>query len=364
MANKVKNVLFRTKIKGNGVVNFDSSDQRFMFNGTELHNMKTRHENTNYAKKKFSKEDDKLTYKLSISSDCLRHDLFKEDALVQSPNIINNEHVLYSFIASPSSLLRGYLFADTNETLKRKGALTITDATQTCNAVSYIETFSKSGKKLDFEDKVDGKSDNTFFKKEVVGDIEYSAIGNIDLMGLQFVSCDKVFDRFNFNPDLFNTYKSFLKSKMPTFNGELAYYQIVGSTIEIPEYGVLLDNDNVIILVKELFKRLLSLNIQRRNSFARVAELEYKLVYDPIEDTIDSDDGWISLKTNKDIADINFEIQQFYALEDLELAQAKRESIEADYQKRKNSNAEKKAAEKAAKTKAKADKITKADDNE
>ena len=353
---KVKNVLFRTKIKGNGVVNFDSSEQRFMFSGTELHNMKTRHENTNYAKKKFNKDGDKLTYKLSISSDCLRHDLFKEDALVQSPNLINNEHVLYSFIASPASLLRGYLFADTTETLKRKGALTITDATQTCNAVSYIETFSKSGKKLELEDKVEGKSDNSFFKKEVVGDIEYLAVGNIDLMGLQFVSCDKVFDRFNFNPDLFTTYKAFLKAKMPTFNSELGYYQIVGSTIEIPEYGFLIDNDNVILLVKELFRRLLSLNIQRRNSFARVSELEYKLVYDPIEDTIDSEDGWISLKTNNDIANVNFDIQQFYALEDLELAKTKRESIEADYQRRKNNDSEKKAIDKANKSKNKGNK--------
>ena len=135
---KVKNVLFRTKIKGNGVVNFDSSEQKFMFNSTDLHNMKTRHDNVSFAKKKFYKEDDKLTYKLSISSDCLRHDIFKEDVLVQSPNVLNSKHVLYSFIASPASLLRGYLFANQTETLKRKGALTITDAEQTCNAVSYI----------------------------------------------------------------------------------------------------------------------------------------------------------------------------------------------------------------------------------
>ena len=361
MSKKVKNIKFSVKIKGNGIVNFDSSDQRFMFNGSDLQNMKTRYDNTNYSKKKFKLVNEKLTYKISISSNCLRHYLFKHDVLVQSPNVINNEHVLYSFIASPSSLLRGYLFADKKETLKRTGPLNITDAIQTCDAVSYLETFTKSGKKQEAEEKTDGKSDNTFFKKEVVGDIEYSAVGDVDLMGLQFVSCDKVFDRYSFNPDLFPTYKSFLKSKMSTFDSELGYYQMVGKTIEIPEYGFLFNNDDVIFLVKELFKRLLSLNIKRRSSFARVSELEYKLVYDPIEDNIDSEDGWVSVKTKQDIDSINFISEEFYQLENLELSKAKRESIEADYEHRKNLISHIKVTEK---NKSKTDKKIKSEENE
>lgn len=349
---KVKNVIFRTKLIGSGIVNFDSSEQRFMYNGTKLNHMKTMHENTSYAKKNFYENGEDLSYKITISSDCLRHDIFKEDMPIQSPNILNHEHVLYSFIASPASIIRGYLFASKTETLKRKGALTITDAEQTCNAVSHIETFSRSGLKNDDKD----KTDNSFYKKEVIGNIKYAAVGNIDLMGLQFISCDKVFDRFSFNPDMIGIYKGFLKTKMPSFDGDLGYYQIKGSSIEIPELGLLLSNDNVIILVKELFKRVLALNIQRKGSFAKVNQLEYKLVYDVIEDTFESEDGWVTLSSLNDIEDINFDVEEFYVVEDLAKAETKRTQIETDYENRKTADAEKKAEKKAATTAAKSKK--------
>lgn len=356
---KVKNILFRTKLKGNGIVNFDSSDQKWMFNGTQLYNtMGTKHDNTSYAKKKFYKKGEyinsdgktieNLEYKISISSDCLRHDLFKDDVLFQSPNVINLPHLLYSFIASPTSLIRGYLFAEETETFKRKGALTITDAEQTCNAVSSIETFSRSGKKNSDSDK-NGKSDNSFYKKEVVGDIEYKAVGNIDLMQLQFVSCDQIFDRYAFNPDMFNIYKQFIKSKLPAFDSELGYYQINGSLVEIPEYGFKISEENILILVRELFERLFKLNITRKGAYAKVAELEYKLVYDVIDDTLEDENNWIKISNRDDINNINFEVESFYNIEDIEIAKQKRAAIEANYEDKKSASKIKKAAEQTAK---------------
>lgn len=337
---KVKNILFRIKMKGNGIVNFDSSEQRFMYNGTNLHNMKTMHENTSYAKKKFYKDGENLNYKISISSDCLRHEAFKDDVLVQSPNIINDDVLLYSFIASPASIIRGYLFANKKETLKRKGALTITDAEQTCNAVSYIETFSRSGFKNQDED----KTDNSFYKKEVIGNIEYETIGNIDLMQLQFVGCDQIFDRYAFNPDKFNVYKQFLKTKLPGFDAELSYYSIKNSIVELSEYGYKMNNENILTLVRELFERLLKMNIKRKGSYAEVSKLEYKLVYDVIDDTFESEDGWNEISDRNDISSISFETEDFYIQEDTEAAKLKRADMDADYEKRKAEDKEKKAA--------------------
>jgi len=349
---KAKNILFRMKLKGNGVVNFDSSDQKFMFNGTNLVNMKTMHDNTSYAKKKFYRDGDKTSYKISISSDCIRHDIFKEDVLFQSPNVINNEHLLYSFIASPASIIRGYLFANETETLKRKGVLCITDAEQTCNAVSSIETFSRSGfKNTDAE-----KTDNSFYKKEVVGEIEYATIGNIDLMQLQFISCDQIFDRFSFNPDMFNIYKQFLKAKMPSFDSELGYYQIKNSLVEIAEYGFKMSNDNIQILVRELFERLLKFNIKRKGSYVEISELEYKIVYDVFEDTFVNEDGWIRISNRNDLTNIVFETEDFYIQENTEMAKEKRAMIEADYESRKLESKKKKADKKEAIKKSKSSK--------
>lgn len=345
---KAKNILFRMKLKGNGIVNFDSVDQKWVYNDTNLKSgMFTQFKNTSYAKKKFYKNSDgDLSYKISISSDCIRHDVFKDDVLFQSPNIINSEVLLHSFIASPASLLRGYLLTS-SETLKRKGALTITDAEQTCGAVSYIETFSRSGAKNTDTEK-DG-SDNTFYKKEVVGDIEYKSMGSIDLMQLQFVSCDQIFDRYAFNPDMFSFYKQFLKTKLPTFDSELGYYQINNSIVELPEYGFKMSDTNIEILVREMFERLLKFSIKRKGSYVETSELEYKIVYDVIDDTFDDADGWVSIKNRNDLASISFNTEEFYLEQDSVMAKEKRDLIVANYEMAKKLSKDKKATEKQTK---------------
>jgi uncharacterized membrane-anchored protein len=301
--------------------------------------------------KKMYQEVDELKYKISISADCLRHEIFIDDVMAQSPNLINSPALLYSFIASPVGILRGYLFAETGETLKRKSPITIIDAQQTCNAVSYIETFSRSGQKNQDIDKVD----NSFFKKEMIGDIKYSTEGNIDLSQMQFVSASQLFDRYGFNPDFFSTYKQFLKSKLPTFNSELGYYMLKDSSVELSEYGFMLSNEDVEFLVRLLFKKMLTLNIKRKNSFARTESLEYKLVFDSIEDRFEDENGWKTISNAKDLENISFEQEQFYFQEDEKIAEEKNALIQADYEKRKlfkkEKDVEKKINSKKSKTK-------------
>ena len=356
---KVKNILFRTTLKGNGIVNYDSTNQREVYSGTNLfHKMKAgeanRNNNISYAKKKFYKNDDKLDYKLSISSNCLRHDLFIDDVQFQNPSILNNDVMLYSYIASPTSIVRGYVFASTKETLKRKGALTITDAEQTCGAVSTIEVFSRSGEKEKSTGSDTDVTDSTFYFKETIGDITYKAVGNIDLMQLQFVSCSQIFDRYGFNPDMFFLYKQLMKSKMPTFDSELGYYQINNSIIQLPEYGFVFKNEEVVSLVKNLFERLLKLNIKRKGGYAMTEKVEYKLVYDVIEDTFNNEDGWVEIKNMDDINKISFEPETYYNHIDTKLAEQTLTDLEAEIEARKQTvKAEKKAkAEVAAAKKA------------
>jgi hypothetical protein len=229
--------------------------------------------------------------------------------MFQSPNVMHNDHLLMAMIANPAMLLRGYLFAEKNmPTLKRSSAITMTDAEQCNGAISTLETFARSGEKTIDEN----KSDTTFFKKEVVGDIEYKAIGSIDLMQLQFISTDCVFDRLALNPDRIELFKEILLTKFPSYKGELGYYKITGSVVEIPEYGIKLPNDNVNFLVKEYLKRLLGFNIKKASSYATTDSAEFKLVYDPLEDTMDGDNGWVSLTQNT-INELNFESHEFYS---------------------------------------------------
>jgi hypothetical protein len=323
---KVKNILIKADLVGNGVVNMDSNEQKFVFNGTNSH-LKSFHNNTSYAKKNFYKDGDDLTYKLKISSDCLKNDMFKTEVIAQSPKITHELGILYSYIASPMSLIRGYMFANKQETLKRSGALTICDAEQTCSAVSMMETFSKSGEKTTNDGETD-KADNTFYKKETVGNINYSTFGNIDLMKLQFVSADQVFDRYAFNPDNYSLFKSFLGLRLKNFNSELGYYKINNSVLDIPEYGVKLSNENVLDLVKETLTKLSAINIKRKGGFAKVNSLKIKLVLDPLVDTFDSEDNWIELSSLADIDNLSLDIADFYELVEINQAKALRESIE------------------------------------
>lgn len=342
---KVKNVLFRLDLKGNGIVNFDSSDQKYVFNNdskTSFFEMGSTHNNVSYSKKRFSKKDDKLTYKICISSDCLRHDIFKEDSISQSPNIIHDNLIFYSFIASPSCIERGYLFADT-VSFKKKSPITITDAIQTCDAVSYLETFSRSGQKNEDSD----VKDNTFFTKEVVGDIEYKSKGIIDLEQLQFVSVDPIFDRFSFNPDYFETYKSFLGHRLKNFNSELGFYKLTTAINDIPEHGFKFSNENVNDLIKDFLMKVKKIFIKRKGSFAKTTKLEYKLVYDPLVDTFEKEDGWIEINSEKDIVDID--VENYYVEHDTEKALELRAKLNSEYEKNKKLKAEKKAEKSAAK---------------
>jgi hypothetical protein len=353
---KIKNLLFTLELEGKGVVNMDSNDQKYVLGKTHL---RARNENVSFAKKSFTvndNSDDKndIDYKLKISHDCIGHDMFKRDMVSNVPNVVHHDLLLYTFLASPVSIIRGYMLANKKETLKRTGGFHLCDAIQTCNAKSILEVGARAGEKMS-KDGTDDKSDNTFFYRETVGDIEYSAKGDIDLMAYQFISCDNIFDRYSFNPDMYKYYKEFLKKKMPDFNSELGYYQLRDSIIQIPEYGVLLSNENVVFLVKETLKRLLGIDIKRKGAYAKVNSLKIKLVKDPTVDTYNNPDNWIVIKNNADIDALNFDVEFFYDSNDFDEAKALRkdfdERIAEDKRLEKEAEKEKKAAQKEKKDK-------------
>jgi hypothetical protein len=320
-----KSILLRFKVKGNGIVNFDSSNQKFLWNSYVTNQEQVYKDNVNFAKKRWYKnEDGSANYKIIISSNCFRHAIFIDDVMFQSPNVINNEYVLMSMIANPAMLLRGYMFAEESPALsiKRASPISITDVEQCNNALSTLETFTRSGEKT----KDPNKSDITFFKKEVIGNIEYKGIGGIDLMQLQFISTDEIFDRLAFNPDNFELYKKIMQSKFPSFDGELNFYQINGSVVQIPEYGIKLSNDNVNFLVKEYFKRLLSFNIKKSSSYAMIESVEYKLVSDPLKDTMEDNNGWVNLN-HESLNDLKIEMHDFYSIVDRESAKELRKEF-------------------------------------
>jgi len=327
---KIKNVIFEFELEGVGVVNYDSNDQKFIWNreskNGNKNNLVSIHNNVNYSKKHiYRNENGELDYKIKISSDCLRNSIFRNDAISTNPSISHHPFLLNSFIGSVQGLIRGYMFAGKNETLKRKSPLTITPAIQTNNSVSHLEIGVRSGEKIVNSDS--DKGDTTLRNVETVGEMTYSGKGNINLQNLQFMSCDTVFDRYEFNADNIYILNKVLENTLPNFDSELGYYKLKSSSVNISEYGLKLNNENVLFLVKEVLKRISDISIMRNTSYANISKLRIKLVNSPLIDTYENKNGWIDINNVSDIDSLDFDVEDFYEYVEEEEALTERKEI-------------------------------------
>lgn len=324
---KVKQIKFKLQLEGNGISNFDSGEQKFLWNRESKAGFKnkfTSADNNNmYAKKVyFRNEDGSLDYKVKISSDALRNAIFSGDAIATNPSISHHSALLNSFIGSPLGLIRGYMFATKRNTLKRSSPLTITSAVQTNNAESYMEFHSRSGEKRVGDDS--GTNDTTIFNKETIGDVTYEARGFINIQRLEFLSADPIFDRCSFNPDEFSMLSTFLSNNLPNFNSELGYYNLKTSAIDVSEYGLKLSSENIKYLIKETLKRILNLQILRAGSYAKTTGLTIELVYEPLNP---KSNKIIKIESIDDINTLDFEVDEYYVLTDETEAKKQRELI-------------------------------------
>jgi hypothetical protein len=336
----VKSILVKLDLKGHGIVNFDKLSQKYMFqdkhNNGVKHHLYTPNDNAKYSKKNFYYgADGSLDYKIKISSECIKKSMFSDDYIAQSTKIVHNPVILNSYISSPMSHIRGYMFAD-KVSLKRKSALTIEDAEATNNVKSYLDFGVLSGDKHD-DSKGDNESGIGIHVHENVGDIEYSTRGIIDLEALQFVSCDQVFDRYAFNPDDFGLYKKFMKQWFGDFDEELAYYVKKGSVCDIPELGFVMSDKDVLFLVRGILTRMLKTRIRRNNAIAEVTDIKIKLVSDPISDTFYNESNWTSVSSLIDVENLTFQVNEFYDKIDFDQARQLRDELLEDMKDKKKS---------------------------
>lgn len=339
----VKSISFRAKLKGQGIVNFDGDNQKQLFKSKNniRDNFKLDYQSidgTSFGKKSFFiNENNQLDFKIKISGDCLRNGMFKSDYIATNPNILGNNELKYAYLASIPSILRGYVNTEKNgENTKKAGVFTICDAIQTNNSLSFVETRSRTGEKTTDEN----KSDNTFFSEEKIGHIEYETEGIIDLTELQFVSCSQKYGRFGFNPDYINQYSKYLKLNIPNFSNDFGYFQF-GNTMMIPEHGLKFSEENVVFLTKELLKRVLSINIRRKTSFAKLYDLEIKL-----NSSLNDNNEWIKIEDFNDIEKLNFDVYCPYIKIDTEKAEEILASIEEYAVNKKENNKKEKEAKK------------------
>ena len=287
----VRSIQFELTLNGEGCVNFDSAEQLEFLNSVGIvrygdpsfYNGGKALSNILFAKKNFRLTDDsKCEFHVKVSSECLRNAIFKEGMPAQSPTIMNIPHVLYSAIAHPDSLIRGYLYTDKKGTLKKKSPLYITDAEEIGPwRRSVITDFhSRSGQKDSNEGKgKEDAKDNSIYKIENVGAVTYLAKGGIDVQELGFISADPLYDRAAVNVDgganetiYLDVLSKNLQIEKPKF--KLYYLNNAYTADEWAERGILLGSEAVNTLINRTLKNILNISIIRRNAFLKTASLK------------------------------------------------------------------------------------------
>lgn len=336
----MKTVLLKLKLKGKGLVNYDSSDQKYVIKKHNITNLIPNYnsdKNVAYAKKTFYYENiddnDVLKYKNIISSAALKKAIYCDDVIVSSTIPLHYPEIYAPLIATPTMLMRGYLFAKSEQTIKNKSKLTLTSAAQTNDGMSYLEICTKSGNKKSNDD----SSDTSLFYKETIGEITYEADGSIDLNELQFLSFDDIFDRLAVNPDDFAIYKKYLNKNIPSFNGDLDYYKLKTSIYNLPEKGVLLDIKTVDFIVKHTLKKILKLSIVRNDAYAEIDSLSINIIDGDVYPKMrEENDNWIELKNDGDVDKLHFEYDERYVKTGVDDYENLREKYKNDLELEKN----------------------------
>jgi hypothetical protein len=339
---KAKSILFKMNLKGRGIVNFDSNDQKYYWN-RQKDVTRVRHDNISFGKGNYyTNEDGTLSKELKISSACLRHAIHIEGHPFHSINIMHNESTRLKFLAHIDTLVRGYLLPNTGE--RKKSVYTITDAVSKGKSISSIETHARSGEKQK-NLKEDEAADSSFFGRESIGETTYQAIGAIHLDELMFISLSDLFDRRSVQDDSVEEYTKYL-SKTLGSPVEVGYYVKKNGAYQIPERGILLNESQTKVLLNHLKEKFACLAIEKsQTGYAMVSSLEFRIVQNPLEDTFNS-----NFSEDIDFDSISFECP--YEKVDENQAVNLIDAISSNKSKSDTDRKDKKEAKKSKKTKA------------
>jgi hypothetical protein len=363
MKKVVKSILFEMDIEGFGIVNFDGNAQK------SIPGFGSMHKNVKYAKRNFYTDpiSGKTIGKIKISSNSLRNGIFRNSMVTHSPSVATHNTLFNSFISTPYAILAGYLLIDGKVAYKKKSPLCICDAEETNGVIAIKETFSRSGEKKEDDEKkvdvdntkkddvVDSGSDTTYYLKDTVGKIEYSTKGSIDIHGLEFTSCDKMFDRYSFDSDMYGLIKGFLNANLGGFDGDLGYYKLKKSVYDIPERGFQFSDENKRFLLRSLLNDILLYETRKSGAYAKTKSLRLKCANPAVDD---SDWGWVELKNRMDVDNFidSIDFHEFYEATNIEEAAVLRKEMIIEATKARKEVAASKKAKKAIADAAKAKK--------
>lgn len=328
----VKSIRFDANFEGTGCVNFDETSQKwFLIAAGMLKGDGATHDNNLFAKKVFyTEENGSYGFNYKVSSECVRHGIFNDSMPYQNPSLQNIPTVLYSAIAHPDMITRGYMITrgKTENALRKKSIFAISDAVEVGphrHTVDF-DFHTRSGNKNDGNVETEAKS-TSIYRIENVGNLNYKSTGFINLSEAQFISADILYDRMAVDTDggLFDDiYLTSLKRNMVNFDPKFGHYYKSDcvSKDEFSERGILLNEESVNMLVKRLLKNILNVNIERRGAYFKTTSLTIWV------NTTEGESEPVEVTLNN-IDDFYFGYCQTYTEADNELINRNRELLKA-----------------------------------
>lgn len=274
----IKSVDFKITALGHGVVNWNgpttlSNDGKTVDNHTlpklrGYTNLTGRvKEETGYKYKKEATDIDFKETPLYISSNCIRHHLFRNQAFDLH---FAKEKDLTPVIASITGLMRGFVVPSSQ--CKRTSPLLLEDFVDELGNGNF-DQFGQAGE----------RDSSSFFSKTTFGDTKYTSHGSISIEQLQFISLDNKFDRAAMiikegqGEKVAEQVQEFIKSINPDLNPLATFHSnyVRGGTIfEEGEQGILLNQEAMQILIDEILEMLKNLSIRQAKGYMYVDELE------------------------------------------------------------------------------------------
>lgn len=290
--NGIKHVDIRITAEGYGVVNWNGPTavaNKDASNGKSVkdlnnHSMPKLRGYTNltgrvseggFPFKKTALEVDFDKTPMYVSSNCIRHHLFRDHAF--DAHYIKKD-TQENTIASSVGLLRGYVIPSTGAS--RTSPLFLTDFVDQLGNGNY-EQMGRFGSKSG-ED-----SANSIFSKTTFGDTLYVAHGSISIEEISFISLDDKFGRAALVgvkesqvPKIIESISDHIKTLAPdtVFSTPLATYHAnyvrKGTIFNQGEAGILLSQEAVHVLVQYLINEISELSIKQAKGYLVVTDVQ------------------------------------------------------------------------------------------
>ncbi len=307
----MKGIKFKIVFEGEGCVNYDSIENQLGVLNKIYKKEGKFEKNTLVMKKVYYEQDGELKQIPIIDENKLRYYIFGEQI---SSYDAANKNIAMKGISKWETLTRGHTLilnkSSEQYNLHRKGGFHISNA--------YLINDAKPQFTIQTHNVIDlvteKRSSTSMFNVETIGKTLWEAEGNFDVFELQFISASQQHDRMSVFPDWVSSgeFQEFINMEFGAESKPLSGYFYANRNNRHPEYGVLLNNEIVIRLIKNTLIKLIQINANSRTGHIETKSLKIK-VYDDIASLDDKNEGWIDIRSIDDIEKLDLSgIHNFY----------------------------------------------------